>query len=428
MKKRNFLSLAGAVPMGMMLTGCGGSSASSAKVRLLNASVGYSGLDLYWNGSSVLSSVAYGTVSDFAGIDAGTYSAALYSAGGSSQLSVASRTFSKDVSYTVVAYGWSGALASTIITENIDAAASGSSTVSVLNSSVDSGALDFYLTGQDDLLSASTPQISSLAGGSRSTSTTMAAGTYRLRVTGAGDTTDLRLDVSNVTVASTGVYTFILTPGPGGVLVNSVMLQQGGAATAQLNTQARVRVVAGMAAGAKVTVQAGSTVLTSNSASPAITNYVLVNAGSVIFNASVEGNSLASQTVTLSPGSDATVVVAGNTVADAVMNVIDDVNRLPAVSTSYKMRMIHASPTYMNQALTLTVDLEDLADNVAFAQGSSFSSQAATTGSELTVSSLSSSTAIYDVLSQSYLANGVYTVFVYDTAAGVTTAKVKKDR
>ena len=363
MKKRSFLSLAAAAPLGM-LTGCGGGNSGNPNVRLLNASVGYSALDLYWNGSSAIASVGYATVSDFAELDSGTYTAALYGTGGSSQLSSASRTFSEDVNYTVVAYGWAGSLASVIIEEDTDAASSGFSTVSVLNAAVDAGSLDVYLTAETDVLSASTPALSSVAGGSRSSSTTMTAGTYRLRVTGAGDTSDLRLDVSNVTVASTGVYTFVLTCGPGGVLVNSLMLQQGGALTAQLNTQARVRVMAGMAGGAKVTAQANGTALTTDSVAPTITNYALVTAGSVVFNTSVDGHSLASKTVTLAAGSDTTLVVAGTDVADAAVNAVNDVNRLPTTSTYYKMRLIHASPAYMSTGLTLTVDLADLASNV----------------------------------------------------------------
>jgi hypothetical protein len=212
------------------------------------------------------------------------------------------------------------------------------------------------------------------------------------------------------------------------VLVNSLMLQQGGSVSVQPNTQARVRVVAGMANSGKVSVTAGSTVLTSAASSPTITSYALITAGSVVLNTSVDGSSLASQNLTIAPGSDSTVVVSGNSVADAVVNVISDANRLPTVSTYYKMRLIHASPSLMSTQLTLTVDLVDLVDNVAFAQASLFSSQTATSSSELSVSSLASTTPIYDVTGQAYLANGVYTVFVYDTSAGVATAKVKKDR
>jgi hypothetical protein len=298
----------------------------------------------------------------------------------------------------------------------------------VLNTAVDAGALDFYLTGQDDVLSSATPQLSGVTGGSRTSAVAIPSGTYRLRVTGTGDSTDLRLDVSNVTIASTGVYNFVLTCGPGGVLVNSVMLQQGGDATSQPNTMARMRVIAGMANSGKVSVTAGSTVLAAAASSPTITSYMLVAAGNVVLNTSVDGNSLASQNLTIAAGSDTTVVVAGNSVADAVVSALEDSNRLPTVSTYYKMRMIHASPSLMDTQLTLTVDLVDLVENVGFAQASAFSSQNATTSSELTVSSLASTTPIYDVTSQAYLANGVYTVFVYDTATGVATAKVKKDR
>lgn len=428
MNERNFLSLAAAAPLGM-LAGCGGGSISGgANVRLLNASVGYGTLDLYWNGSSAITSVDYASVSAYADLNAGTYAATLYSAGGASLLATASRTLTEDVDYTIVAYGWSGSLASAVITESLDAASSGYSAVRVFNLALDAGSLDLYLSAENDVLAESTAAMSSAAKDTLSSSSTLTSGRYRLRITGAGDTSDLRLDAPCVTLASTGVYTFVLTPGPGGVLVNSLMLQQGSDLTVQLNTQARVRVMAGMAGGASVTVHAGSTALTTDSSSPAITNYALVDAGAVVLNVAVDGNSLASETVTLAAGSDTTLLVAGNSVADTVVNAINDVNLLPTASTDYKMRLVNASPTYMNAALTLTVDLNDLASNVAFGQASGFSSQASTTDAELTVSTLSTTTALYDVTSQSYQAQGVYTVFAYDTPAGEITAKVKKDR
>ena len=428
MKKRNFLSVAAAAPLGLF-AGCGGNdSTGSANVRLLNASVGYDTLDLYWNSESAISSVGFATVSSFSELIAGTYYSTLYSAGGASQLSTASRTLTEDADYTIIAYGWSGSLTSTILTEATDPASSGYSTVRVLNLAPDAGTLDVYLTTESAELTESTATVSSAVKGTLSSATTLTSGTYRLRVTATGDTIDLRLDVARVTIASTGVYTFVLTSGPGGVLVNSLMLQQGGDLTAQPNTQARVRVMAGMAGGAKVTVLVGSTALTTDSTSPTITNYTLVDAGAVAINLSVDGQSLASQTVTLAAGSDTTFVVAGNGLNDAVVNAVNDVNRLPTTSTHYKMRLIHASPAYRSSGLTLTVNLEDLVSNIEFAQASSFSSRTATTDADLAVSSLSETTALYDVDSQSYLANGVYTVFVYDTSAGETTAKVKKDR
>ena len=57
-------------------------------------------------------------------------------------------------------------------------------------------------------------------------------GTYRIRVTGAGNTADLRLDIPSFSLTSQEVATVLLTPTTGGTLVNGAVLSQQGAYTA----------------------------------------------------------------------------------------------------------------------------------------------------------------------------------------------------
>ncbi len=439
MKKRTLLGLMAGLPLTGVLSACGGNNSGSTKVRLLNASPGYSSLDLYVDDSKKCSSVAYGSVSGYADCDSGSFATALTSAGSSTELTTTSRTYSSDTHYTVVAYGWSGSLKSVMITENQDSADSGKMYFRVLNTATDAGSVDVYLTASTDDLASSTAVQSSVGGGSSSSYGTVASGTYRLRVTAAGDNTTLLLDVDDVTFDSKGVYNLVLTPTTGGVLVGAIVLKQEGSATQYTNTQARVRVISALTSGQSVSLSLDSTAIVSEVTSPAVQSpYEQVTAGTYAINASVAGNSLSSSSITLAAGSDTTLVVTGSSVADAKVTVITDDNRLPTTSGYYKIRLIHASDSYASYPLTLTVSLNALFSGVQFvptqyasSTASTYVSKTAVTNAVIGVTAPAAGTTIYSTSTSdgvSLASAGVYTMFVLDTASNTPTALLLQER
>ena len=92
----------------------------------------------------------------------------------------------------------------------------------------------------------------------------------RIRVTGSGDKTDLRLDLPAVTLADQQITTLVLTATPGGVLVHGLSIDQQGGVTARRNPSARVRLVAGANANGSVAATANGVTLSSALQSPAI--------------------------------------------------------------------------------------------------------------------------------------------------------------
>jgi hypothetical protein len=76
----------------------------------------------------------------------------------------------------------------------------------------------------------------------------------------------------------------------------------------------------------------------------------------------------------------------------------------------------------------LSIDLADVINDQQFATASGFVTSTATSSSEVDVSSLSSTSPVFSLLSQALIAQGVYTLFVYDTATGLTTGRLKKER
>lgn len=424
LSKRHFLGLMAAIPM-TSLVGCGGSSSGDASLRLVNAS-GYDALDLYIDDERLLSSVAYGSASSYTSVSAATVTAALTNADSATYLLSQSRSLDTDTAYTVVAYGWQGALKSNLIADSVDAADSGKTKLTVLNTASDAGSLDVYLTAASDDLDASTPVATAVDGGSSSSVTSVTAGTYRLRVTASEDTSDLRLDVASITLASTGVVTLVLMPGPGGVLVHAMQLVQDGAVTALLNTQARVRVVGGVASGATVSASVGGVSLLSGAPSPTIGSYKLVDAGSAAVNVSVAGTSLTASTATLEAGGDYTLLVSG-TAASPTVSVVEDDNRLPTSSSKYKLRLVNAMNGMASYPLTLTVDYEAVISDLAAGTVSDAVALNSNDAATLEVSSALSSTALYSLTDTALSAQGVYTVFMFGTSAAPSGA-LRKER
>jgi hypothetical protein len=420
MNKRNLLGALALAPL-VWLSACGGSSSGDASIRLVNASPGYASLDMVINDSSnnasvasTITGVAYGSASSYEGVPSGTVYTNLVSTNSATYLLSQSRSLSTDTKYTVVAYGWQGALKSINLADDVDAADSGKTKLGVLNAGADAGTLDVYLTGTSDALDTATPVAAAVAAGAQSAYSPVIAGTYRMRVTATGSTTDVRLDVPSITLASTDVVTLVLSPGASGWLVNAIQVSQGGTVTNYANTMARVRAVAAVDSASPVSLSASGTSLITDAPSPQIGGYITVPAGSLTVSGTVGGVAIPTSVQTVAAGSDVSWMVIGNTAAPTLA-VINDDNRLPTVSTNLKLRLVNAMNGMAAYPLTMTVDYSQVPSNETTLQGksSSYATLAATTASVLQVTSSLSSTPLYSVADLALAAQGVYTVFMF---------------
>jgi len=418
-------SLAAAVA----LSGCGGNSedTGTAAIRLLNASPGYAAMDLYVDDSQVNRAVAQGAQGSYASVDAAdALSTVLTAAGASTALSTTSRTFSKGVSYTLVAYGWQGALKTALVQEDVAAADSGKAKLMVMNLASDAGTVDVYLTGTDESLDDATAVASGVAAGSSVGPVSHTAGTFRLRVTGADNKADLRLDVSGLTLGSTQVANLLLTPGSGGVLVHGLLSVQKGALTTLANTQARARVVASVAGNGRVGAAVAGTTLAGSLTSPGIGSYTSFTGSSAApVSLTVNGSTVSVANQNLPAGGDYTLLVWGTASAPQVTVITDD-NRLPSVASNAKLRVLHAI-NGLDAGLTLSADFSALASNVALGTASSYSSVAASSALRLEVSSPLSSTPLYQLTDAVMAAKGLYTVFMLGDSSSVQTV-LRKER
>ncbi len=406
--------------------GGGGGGDGSASIRLVNLSSSNSSFDLAdADADKVLASgVAADRASTRSDVSSGETPFELRRAGNDSAVVTANWSLTKGLKYSAIAYGAEGSLKLAMLEENEDQPDAGKARLRLYNTSADSGPLDLYLTAADTALEDASITTTVAASGATGF-VTVAPGTYRLRLTASGDTSDLRLDLPAVTVADRGIVTLVLTAGSGGVLVHAAVLEQDGGVTAYKNPSARVRLAAGTTANGAVAAAIGGQPLATAQRAPSVGGYRLVTAGSALpLAASVNGTALAAQALSLKAGADYTLLVHGEAAAAQAVLLADD-NRLPATGYA-KIRLVNALAG-LEGGLTLNVNYSALALEVAAGEASGPATLAQVSAVPLEVVSPLSSTPLYAIAEATLGSRSVYTVFMLG-ASGAPYGILRKDR
>lgn len=418
------LAAAVALPL---LGACGGGSDDDGDgaVRLVNATAdAYASLDLYASDTLLAGGVATDAASDYVALDADTHTLKLKLEGSATTLASSERSVLADTSHTLVAYVTGQALKTAFLTDAEDEPESGTAKLRVFNTSTEAGTLDVYVTDADAALADSTPTVAALAAERVSSYSEISAGSVRVRVTGSGDKTDLRLDLASVSLADGRITTLVLTTTPGGVLVHGLWVDQEAAVTAARNDKARLRLVAGAAANGTVAASANGTTLSSGMLSPGIGGYVLVDAGSLDLTLTLDGSAIPIADTNLVAGSDHTLLV-GSSGGSGVATLLADDNRPALSSTAAKLRLVHGIGDLAG-AITLTADYSAVATDVATLQASDAASLVAGSAMRLEASSPTAGT-LYLADEATLAAGKVYTLFMLGDASS-PTGVLRRDR
>jgi hypothetical protein len=419
----------------LLLTACGGSSGDDGPgyVRFVNATSSYPSLDLYENDTKASAPVVTNTVSDYATIGSGSYTFYLKPTGSSTAVVATIQSVNDGVHNTLVAYSTAGSVRTRYLTDNEAAPTVGTAKFRVFNTSYEAGNLDVYVTAPTDTLTNASPNAPTIGGEKFSGYGEITAGTYRIRVTAAGDKTDVRLDLPSVTLTDQQVLTMVLTSTPGGVLVNGLLINQQGPLQAQVNGFARVRLVAGAAASATVAATVNGVNLSSGTVStgkpPAIGTYLQVPAGALAASVSINGTDVSPTGLTAAPGSDLTLLVLGSASAPQVSLISDD--NSPALTSGYvKLRLVNGV-NGLNAALTLQANNGVLtkSSNITFGNAgdpTQVINSSTASPTPLEVDSATSSNALYTG-NVALLTPGVYTLFMLGDAA-TPSAVLRLDR
>ena len=416
------LALLAALASTLWLAACGGggsgSGGGSATVRALNVASDLPSSDVYIGGNKQFAALVNDAVTANITVDANTYTINVNSVGDAAALLSNSYALTKDKHYTAIVWGRQTALRLTTLPEDEDAAliTAGNTRLRFFNATVDTGSLDVFVTAATVDLGDATPTQASLTTGTLGGFRDLSAGTYRLRVTGAGDPNDVRLDIPSITLPG-GVYTtLMLTAGGGGVLVNGTLIQQQAAVTSLKNTNARVRVVASVPSAGNVGVSFGITPLVGSLRSPGIGPYTSIAAGTQTPTVTINGAALPSFTTTLVPGADYTMLVHRDTANVAKVALLTDDNRLPSVTTRSKIRIVNGTGSV--DALTMQVDYltQAATSNIASGAASTYATIISTGSARLDITSPSAIDPLFTTTAATGTSllqpQGVYTVFM----------------
>ena len=415
------LALLAALASSVLLAACGGGGGDgpgNTNLRAINLTTDLPSVDLFTGDTRRFSALAPDAVATSVSLEANTYSLVLKKANDPQPLLTGSYSLAKDQNYTAVVWGRETApRVSTLPEDEVLGAEVSENTARVrfFNATTDTGSLDVFITPANTELGSAQPNQASLTSGSLSGFRDVAAGTQRLRVTGAGDPNDVRLDIPNFTVSGRKFATLVLTAGAGGVLVNGTLIEQRGAVTTLKNSNARVRVVASVAAAGNISASLGSSTLVGSLRSPGVGPYTLVPSGSQNLTVRVNGNVISAAARTFAPGADYTVLAYGAANAGTVSLITDD-NRLPSVNTRAKVRLVNGLT--LTEPLTMQIDFltQTATADIAAGAASAYASTAAAGSNRLDITSPTSAGPLFTLTAASganlLQAQGVYTVFI----------------
>jgi hypothetical protein len=228
------------------LAACGSSSnttSTNVSVRFINASQS-TAMTVALNGTVDFQSQAAKSASPYISVASGTFTITTTSDSGSLVSSTLTLGLGAGTTYTLFAYDRDGAILATLINENQTTPATGYGSLEVATASVDPGSLDIYVVPPATTsVSGLAPTLASISYGALPPPATLAAGSYKVIATAAGNVNDVRFTSPTFSVGSTTMQTLAFTSTPGGALVNAALFTQS-ANTASFfpATQARVRV------------------------------------------------------------------------------------------------------------------------------------------------------------------------------------------
>lgn len=410
-----------------LLGACGGGSdddnnSGNANVRLLNASIGYSSLDLKADTTTINSAVAFGTAGAYTGVGTDKTSAQIYTAGTSTLLSSPALSgIQKDKHYTVIAWGDTGAANHIVLAEAETAPSTANKAkLLVMNLAAGAGTVDVYLTSSSAALADEQPDMQLLGAGRTDSYRETDSGAQRLRVTAAGSKTDLRLDVPAVTLDAGKVYILVLTSAPNSAMVNALVMPYQGAVTRYENGIAKARVISALPITSTISAAINGVSLLNNIGSPAISSYenVIVTNGATL-SWTVDGVAQANTALTLARSNTYSVLVWGNPASPALATLSEDTG-LPAIGTA-RLRVINGVQGL--DTVTLAVNLSPIPGNIG--PGQLGSTTVTNTVDELQISIRSGATTLFQQ-SKKLNSGGIYTILLSGSVGAVNAQLVQQ--
>ena len=201
-----FCAVSIVIALAIFTTGCG-SSASNAKLRLVNAMPDEGSLDLLVDTKSATSNVSYGAASSYVSVRSGSRQLQIEPTGSTTILIDRTDSVASGNALTLVSLNFSFNSTSMLLTDDNSAPTSGNFKLRIVNASPGMGAQDVYVVAAGDGIGG-TPTVSNLGVGSASAHISLAAGDYDVIFADPG-TVSIRLDSGKLTFAAGQVRTLL---------------------------------------------------------------------------------------------------------------------------------------------------------------------------------------------------------------------------
>lgn len=418
-----------AVGLGLaaLLSACGGggddnNNSGNANVRLLNASIGYSSLDLKNGTTTVNGAVAFANAGAYTAVGTDVTSLQVTSAGSTTALStVALAGTVKDQHYTLVAWGDTSAASHILVAETQEAPTTANKAkILIMNLAAGAGTVDVYMTKSGDSLTDISPDVAVLTAGRTDSYREVDSGAYRLRVTAAGSKTDLRLDVPAVTLETGKVHVLMLTSAPGSAMVNALLMPYRGAVTRFDNGIAKARVISALPRTSTVSASINGTSLLNGAGSPVVSGYENVTVtGGVNLTWAVGGTAQPAQALSLERSSTYSVLLWGNPASPTVTTLLED-TALPTLGTA-RLRVLNGVQGL--GAVSLNVNLLPVINGVS--PGQLAATTVTNVTDELQITVRSGATTVFST-SRKLNSGGIYTVYLTGTAGDIDAQLVQQ--
>ena len=416
-----------------LLSGCGDDNAQKGFVRIVNATTEYTSLDLYTQASDgsndlVVSGTAAGAASPYTSIDKGSYTFNIKSGSGASNAATTTGNINKTDHYSVVTYLTGGVAKAQYLSDEETNPASGNAKLRVFNAATsEASSVDVYLTGNPcNALAVTDTAFAAAQSGLQATYSQVTAKSWNVCVYPSGDKTTLLLDIPSLVLKNQEIATLILTHTAGGVLLNGAVLDQQSSMTSYTSAISRVRVAADPTSGL-TTVTLNGTEITAAAAAQSVSSYVTIPSAALTAAVTIDGVTTNVTTLpTAAAGRDYTLLVTGTSSNPTATLITDDNSVSTTTTQTVKARVINGVNNGTG-SVSATIDNKTVG-TAAFEIASPYVTIPATTGTSTVQASITTNPA--SLTSQSFVANGVYTVFIWGDGSAGQTPKlgVKTDR
>jgi hypothetical protein len=203
-------------------SGCGH---SQARLRVVNALLNSSSLDIVVNSKTLASNIAYSTASKYVFVNAGSSSVQINLAGTSTNVLSSTPALATRTDTTVIVAGRSNAnVNSLVLLDDNSMPPVGEMKLRIVNAAPDLGTVDVYVTSANTDITALGPTIAALGYGTASTYIVLGGGSYQIQMTATG-TKSVLVNTGTITLNNGDVNTAVaLNPTSGSSRFGAILL------------------------------------------------------------------------------------------------------------------------------------------------------------------------------------------------------------